>query len=110
MMPSISCQKPSGWFSQCATSMDARLKKFVTSWQFPRLIRGYCSTERGRKYVAFWKIIMRIQARSLKKGQNVADVELTCKELTELITDYLEDQLPHAERVRIEEHLSVCPA
>jgi hypothetical protein len=48
-------------------------------------------------------------ARSLKKGQSVAHAELTCKELTELITDYLEDQLPHAERVRIEEHLSVCP-
>jgi anti-sigma factor RsiW len=40
----------------------------------------------------------------------VADAELTCKELTELITDYLEDLLPHTERVRIEEHLSVCPA
>ena len=40
----------------------------------------------------------------------MADAELTCKELTELITDYLEDLLPHTERVRIEEHLSVCPA
>jgi len=35
--------------------------------------------------------------------------ELTCKELTELITDYLEETLSPTERIRFEEHLSVCP-
>lgn len=34
--------------------------------------------------------------------------ELTCQELVELITDYLEGMLPAAERVRFEEHLAVC--
>ncbi len=34
--------------------------------------------------------------------------ELTCQELTELITDYLEDALPAAERARFDEHLSNC--
>jgi len=35
--------------------------------------------------------------------------ELTCQELTELITDYLEDAMPAAERARFDEHLSNCP-
>jgi anti-sigma factor RsiW len=34
--------------------------------------------------------------------------ELTCQELVELITDYLEAALPDVERARIEEHLSGC--
>ena len=35
--------------------------------------------------------------------------ELTCMELTELVTAYLEGALPPAERARFEEHLAVCP-
>jgi anti-sigma factor RsiW len=35
--------------------------------------------------------------------------ELTCKELVELVTDYLEDLLPSAERARFELHLRACP-
>jgi predicted anti-sigma-YlaC factor YlaD len=34
---------------------------------------------------------------------------LTCQELVELVTEYLEDTLPPAERARFEEHLVVCP-
>ena len=34
--------------------------------------------------------------------------ELTCKELVEVVTDYLEDRLPPAERVRFEEHVAFC--
>jgi predicted anti-sigma-YlaC factor YlaD len=33
---------------------------------------------------------------------------LTCKELVELVTDYLEGTLPPAEQTRFEEHLGVC--
>jgi len=54
--------------------------------------------------VVFLKIIIQIQ-----EGQIVTEAELTCKELTELITDYLEERLPQTERVRLEQHLSVCP-
>jgi anti-sigma factor RsiW len=36
------------------------------------------------------------------------DAELTCKELVELVTDYLEGALPPAERVRFETHLVSC--
>ena len=36
-------------------------------------------------------------------------LELTCKGLVELVTDYLEDALPHADRVRFDEHLATCP-
>jgi predicted anti-sigma-YlaC factor YlaD len=34
--------------------------------------------------------------------------ELTCRELVELVTDYLEGGLPLEERMRFEEHLLVC--
>jgi predicted anti-sigma-YlaC factor YlaD len=33
---------------------------------------------------------------------------LTCRELVEIVTDYLEDALPPPERARFEEHLSMC--
>ena len=34
--------------------------------------------------------------------------ELTCRELVELVTDYLEGSLTPEERMRFEEHLLVC--
>jgi anti-sigma factor RsiW len=34
--------------------------------------------------------------------------DLTCKELVEVVTDYLEDQLTVAERTRFELHLCTC--
>ena len=33
---------------------------------------------------------------------------LSCQELTELVTDYLEGALPAAEQARFEEHLADC--
>jgi len=33
---------------------------------------------------------------------------LSCQELTELVTDYLEGALPPAEHARFEEHLAEC--
>jgi anti-sigma factor RsiW len=35
--------------------------------------------------------------------------ELGCKELVELVTEYLEDTLSPAARARFEEHLATCP-
>ena len=35
--------------------------------------------------------------------------ELTCQELVELVTDYLEGTLPEGERARFDEHLAECP-
>jgi anti-sigma factor RsiW len=35
---------------------------------------------------------------------------LTCQELVELITDYLEDALSPADRARFETHISACTA
>lgn len=35
--------------------------------------------------------------------------DLTCKELVELVTEYLEDSLPPRLRAQFEEHLAVCP-
>lgn len=38
----------------------------------------------------------------------MASNELTCKELVELLTEYLEGVLPPMERHRFEEHLAGC--
>jgi anti-sigma factor RsiW len=35
--------------------------------------------------------------------------ELTCRELVELVTDYLEGRMPPAERGRVDDHLGGCP-
>ena len=34
---------------------------------------------------------------------------LTCKELVELVTDYLENALTPVDRTRFEEHIMTCP-
>jgi anti-sigma factor RsiW len=34
---------------------------------------------------------------------------MTCQELVELVTDYLEDALPDEDRVRFDAHLALCP-
>jgi hypothetical protein len=34
--------------------------------------------------------------------------EMTCQELVELVTDYLEDALPDYDRLRFEDHLMGC--
>jgi anti-sigma factor RsiW len=36
------------------------------------------------------------------------ETEMTCKELVELVTDYLEGTLPEDIRMRLESHLSGC--
>jgi anti-sigma factor RsiW len=38
-----------------------------------------------------------------------ASDEMSCRDLVELVTEYLEGTLPPAERERFEEHLGVCP-
>jgi predicted anti-sigma-YlaC factor YlaD len=38
----------------------------------------------------------------------VTDQQLTCEELVELVTDYLEGALTEVDRRRFEEHLVVC--
>ena len=35
--------------------------------------------------------------------------ELTCQELVEIVTDYLEGAMPSEDRLRFEEHLVGCP-
>jgi anti-sigma factor RsiW len=34
--------------------------------------------------------------------------ELTCAELVEIVTDYLEGRMPAAQRLRFDEHLAIC--
>ena len=40
----------------------------------------------------------------------MAAPDLTCQELVELVTDYLEEALPASERVRFEAHIVDCPS
>ena len=35
--------------------------------------------------------------------------EMSCKELVQVINDYLEGALPPGDRQRFEEHLAICP-
>lgn len=37
-----------------------------------------------------------------------APAEMTCRELVELVTEYLEGSLPQGERERFEAHLAIC--
>lgn len=39
----------------------------------------------------------------------MTELELTCKELVELVTDYLENALSESDRTRFDAHLSDCP-
>jgi len=39
----------------------------------------------------------------------VSEQGLTCHEMVEIITDYLEGALPAEDRRRVEEHLAICP-
>lgn len=36
--------------------------------------------------------------------------EMPCRELVELVTDYIEDRLPDSDRIRFEAHLAACTA
>ena len=38
-----------------------------------------------------------------------ADAGMSCQELVELVTHYLEDALPAADRARFDAHLAECP-
>ena len=38
----------------------------------------------------------------------MAEDDLSCAELVELVNDYLDEALPHADRIRFDEHLDVC--
>jgi len=39
----------------------------------------------------------------------LAAPRLTCREVVELLSDYLEDELPAAQRARVDAHLATCP-
>ena len=36
-------------------------------------------------------------------------IGMTCQELVELVTEYLEGTMPRPDRARFEKHLAVCP-
>jgi anti-sigma factor RsiW len=43
------------------------------------------------------------------KGSEVMSDQVSCQTIVELVTAYLEDDLPASERDRFERHLTVCP-
>jgi anti-sigma factor RsiW len=42
-------------------------------------------------------------------GARTPAAEMTCKELVEVMTDYLDGALPHGDRIRFDAHLRRCP-
>jgi anti-sigma factor RsiW len=40
---------------------------------------------------------------------STTDDELSCQQVVEIITDYLEDALDPRDRLHVEEHLALCP-
>jgi anti-sigma factor RsiW len=56
--------------------------------------------------------VRRALERYLREGESGLKLseDLTCAELVELVTDYLEGALPEQDRVRFEEHVVVCRA
>jgi anti-sigma factor RsiW len=43
------------------------------------------------------------------KASHVSDGELSCRELVEVVNDYLEGDMALAEQARFERHLDLCP-
>ena len=41
--------------------------------------------------------------------KDAADRPMTCQELSEIVTDYLEGAMPLRDRVRFDLHVAVCP-
>jgi anti-sigma factor RsiW len=39
----------------------------------------------------------------------VTDAPLSCQDIVELVTEYLEDSLPSERRLGFEEHIAICP-
>jgi anti-sigma factor RsiW len=51
-----------------------------------------------------------MSGESTDRGQTGTTVDdLSCRELVEIVTDYLEGTLPPAERARVDAHLRECP-
>jgi len=44
-----------------------------------------------------------------KKADSTPPAEMTCQELVEVVTEYLEGTLSMLDKARFEEHLAVCP-
>jgi anti-sigma factor RsiW len=40
---------------------------------------------------------------------NRPGVEITCRELVELVSDYFDGRMPEPVRIRFEDHLELCP-
>jgi anti-sigma factor RsiW len=49
------------------------------------------------------------ESRGIRAGDLMIEHAMTCQELVELITSYLDDALPAGDRQRFERHLAVCP-
>src|SRR5262245_26976107 len=82
-----------------------RLRRSVTFWRLPRLISGCCSTGRAAVFAPRWSGISIVG----KHMRDPSDREMTCRELVELVTDYLEGALPADVRRRFDEHFASCP-
>jgi anti-sigma factor RsiW len=44
-----------------------------------------------------------------RRGQTAVQDGLSCRELVEIVTDYLEGTMPESDRRRFDEHIDDCP-
>jgi predicted anti-sigma-YlaC factor YlaD len=58
------------------------------------------------------ELLSRLMARTVKRKTELelttSDNELTCRDIVELVTDYLEQALLPQTRVQFEEHIAAC--
>jgi hypothetical protein len=73
-------------------------------WENVVQVSGWASSV----YIWFKRIIARTSRKKDRSGMRTSD-ELTCREVVELVTDYLEMLLLPEEEARFEEHVASCP-
>ncbi|MGH2820878.1 MAG: sigma-70 family RNA polymerase sigma factor [Actinomycetota bacterium] len=82
---------------------DGLRKRYVTRWACRRPINESCCIERARRCGGSWNVTSMLREVDLAHPG-----EITCQELVELVTGYLEGDRALPERQLFEEHLSFC--
>src|ERR1043165_3168146 len=96
------CRRSSSRSWCCVISKAWPGPRSVTSWASRAPTSGCYFTARARSFA---------RASSATSGdQAMSEPELTCKEVVELVNDYLGATMPAAERARFADHLAECPA
>jgi len=100
-MPFLQTKRKSSPF---AMSKAGHPKKFVTFLALARLISEFSCTARGPRCGRCSISI----SRQYRPPMDINPNDMSCKELVELVTDYLEGALAPADQRRFELHIGKC--